>query len=90
MTEPGRIEVLAPTVRLTALSWSPDGTATESAGRSGSAPIALCLHGFPDTALGFRTLAGHLVAAGYRVVAPFMRGYAPSSVPSDGAYHLGK
>ena len=37
--------------------------------------MALCLHGFPDTALGFRKLAPLLVAAGYRVVAPFMRGY---------------
>jgi pimeloyl-ACP methyl ester carboxylesterase len=29
------------------------------------------------------------VAAGYRVIAPFMRGYVPSSVPSDGSYHIG-
>jgi pimeloyl-ACP methyl ester carboxylesterase len=27
-----------------------------------------------------------LLAAGYRVVAPFMRGYAPSSVARDGRY----
>ncbi len=27
-----------------------------------------------------------LAAAGYRAVAPFMRGYAPSAVPSDGCY----
>ena len=26
---------------------------------------------------------------GWRVVAPFMRGYAPSSIPSDGSYHVG-
>lgn len=78
MTEPGLLEVTAPAVTLRALQWGPaDG------------PIALCLHGFPDTAHGFRTLAPHLVGAGYRVVAPFMRGYAPSSVPTDGAYHLG-
>ena len=78
MTEPGWIDVEAPTVTLRALTWGPaDG------------PIALCLHGFPDTAYGFRKLAPHLVAAGYRVVAPFMRGYAPSSPAGDGAYHLG-
>lgn len=78
MTEPGWLDVAAPQVRLKALTWG-----------SGEGPIALCLHGFPDTAHGFRRLAEHLVGAGYRVVAPFMRGYAPSSLPADGAYHLG-
>lgn len=85
MTEPGRLDVTAPAVRLSALTWGGGG----SADSAGAAPIALCLHGFPDTAHGFRAVAPHLVAAGYRVVAPFMRGYAPSSLPSDGAYHLG-
>jgi pimeloyl-ACP methyl ester carboxylesterase len=78
MTEPRWIDVAAPTVQLRALSWGPE-----------EGPIALCLHGFPDTAYGFRKLAPHLVAAGYRVIAPFMRGYVPSSLPSDRAYHLG-
>ncbi len=78
MTEPGWIDVAAPTVPLRALTWGPaDG------------PIALCLHGFPDTAYGFRKLAPHLVAAGYRVIAPFMRGYVPSSTSADSAYHMG-
>lgn len=77
-TEPGWIDVSAPTVRLRALTWGPD-----------DGPIALCLHGFPDTAYGFRRLAPQLVSAGYRVIAPFMRGYVPSSVPTDGAYHIG-
>lgn len=76
--EPRWIDVQAPTVQLRALTWGPD-----------DGPIALCLHGFPDTAYGFRRLARHLVDAGYRVIAPFMRGYVPSSLPSDGAYHLG-
>ena len=53
------------------------------------APIALCLHGFPDTAHGWRKVAPKLAAAGWRVVAPFMRGYAPSTIPSDGSYHVG-
>jgi pimeloyl-ACP methyl ester carboxylesterase len=30
-----------------------------------------------------------LVDAGWRVVAPFMRGYAPSSLSSDASYHVG-
>src|SRR5262249_19039023 len=29
------------------------------------------------------------VDAGWRVVAPFMRGYAPTSLPSDSSYHVG-
>jgi pimeloyl-ACP methyl ester carboxylesterase len=49
-------------------------------------PLALCLHGFPDSAHTWRHLIPRLVARGYRVVAPFMRGYAPSGVPADGRY----
>ncbi|MDT5171831.1 MAG: hypothetical protein QOD02_5196, partial [Mycobacterium sp.] len=48
-----------------------------------------CLHGFPDTAYGWRNFAPRLAESGWRVVAPFMRGYAPSSIPSDGSYHVG-
>jgi len=57
-----------------------------TAGDSG--PLALCLHGFPDTAHGWRELLPALADAGYRAVAPFMRGYAPTSVPTDGQYHV--
>jgi pimeloyl-ACP methyl ester carboxylesterase len=53
------------------------------------APLALCLHGFPDSAWTWRYLAPELVEAGYRVVAPFLRGYAPSAVPADGRYQAG-
>ena len=76
--EPRWLDVVAPTVELKALTWG-DPTA----------PIALCLHGFPDTAYGWRKLAPRLVADGWRVVAPFLRGYAPSSIPADGSYHIG-
>jgi pimeloyl-ACP methyl ester carboxylesterase len=78
VSEPQWLDVAAPAVRLRALSWGP-----------ADAPIALCLHGFPDTAYGWRKVAPALVDAGWRVVAPFMRGYAPSSLPSDGSYHVG-
>ena len=44
---------------------------------------------FPDTAYGWRKVAPRLAEAGWRVVAPFMRGYAPSSIPADGGYHVG-
>jgi pimeloyl-ACP methyl ester carboxylesterase len=48
----------------------------------------LCLHGFPDSAWGWRKGTPLLVDAGWRVVAPFMRGYAPSSIPADDSYHV--
>jgi pimeloyl-ACP methyl ester carboxylesterase len=50
------------------------------------APLALCLHGFPDSAWTWRHLLPLLAAEGYRAVAPWMRGYAPTTVPDDGHY----
>jgi pimeloyl-ACP methyl ester carboxylesterase len=65
-------------VELKALTWGPpDGR------------IAVWLHGFPDTPYGWRNVALRLAESAWRVVAPFMRGYAPSSIPSDGSYHIG-
>jgi len=52
----------------------------------GTGELALLLHGFPDTAQTWRHLMPVLADMGYRVVAPFTRGYAPSAVPSDGCY----
>jgi len=52
----------------------------------GTGPLVLCLHGFPDTAHSFRHQMPMLAAAGYHVVAPFMRGYAPSEPAPDGRY----
>jgi pimeloyl-ACP methyl ester carboxylesterase len=56
---------------------------------AGSGPLALCLHGFPDAAHTWRYLLPALAGAGFHAVAPFMRGYAPTEVPADGAYQLG-
>jgi pimeloyl-ACP methyl ester carboxylesterase len=53
---------------------------------AGEGPLVLCLHGFPDHARSFRHQLPALAAAGFRAVAPFMRGYAPSDVPADGPY----
>ncbi|MEY2740260.1 MAG: alpha/beta fold hydrolase [Ilumatobacteraceae bacterium] len=50
------------------------------------APLALCLHGFPDSAWSWAPLLESLAAGGWRAVAPFMRGYAPTAVPADGVY----
>lgn len=52
----------------------------------GDGPLALCLHGFPDSPHTWRHLMPALVASGYRAVAPFMRGYAPTSVPPSDVY----
>src|SRR3954451_8608552 len=54
---------------------------------TGSGPLALCLHGFPDSPWTYRYLLPELARAGYRAVTPFMRGYAPTEVPADGRYH---
>ena len=53
---------------------------------AGSGPLVLCFHGFPDNAYTYRYLLPQLADAGYRAVAPFMRGYAPTPVPADGRY----
>jgi pimeloyl-ACP methyl ester carboxylesterase len=57
-------------------------------GTSGG-PLAVLLHGFPDSAHTWRHLGPVLAGAGYHAVAPFMRGYAPTSVPADGRYQTG-
>jgi pimeloyl-ACP methyl ester carboxylesterase len=53
---------------------------------AGVGPLVLCLHGFPDHARSFRFQLDALAGAGYRAVAPFMRGYAPTQQPADGRY----
>jgi pimeloyl-ACP methyl ester carboxylesterase len=54
---------------------------------AGQGPLVLLLHGFPDTAHTWDRAIPALAEAGFRVVAPFMRGYHPSSIPADGNYH---
>ena len=55
----------------------------------GTGPLALCLHGFPDSAHSWRYLLPALADAGFRAVAPFTRGYAPTSLATDGMYQTG-
>jgi pimeloyl-ACP methyl ester carboxylesterase len=52
-------------------------------------PLALCLHGFPDSAHTWRHLMPALAEAGYHAVAPWMRGYAPTEIPDDGIFQVG-
>jgi pimeloyl-ACP methyl ester carboxylesterase len=53
---------------------------------SGSGPLVLLVHGFPDTPYSWDAARAALGQAGFRAVAPFTRGYAPTAVPSDGKY----
>jgi hypothetical protein len=89
VSDPRWIDAATPAVHLRALSWG------AQAGR-----IALCPHGFPDTAYGWRKLAPRLVAAGDRAVHARLRaigvfpvnesgGPPRSSIPSHGSYHIG-
>ncbi|HEC08854.1 MAG TPA: alpha/beta hydrolase [Acidimicrobiales bacterium] len=56
---------------------------------AGSGPLALCLHGFPDSAMTWRHLLPALAEAGFHAVAPWMRGYSPTPVAPDGWYQTG-
>ena len=48
---------------------------------AGEGPLALCMHGFPDTPYTYRHLLPALAEAGFRAVAPFVRGFAPTELP---------
>ena len=49
----------------------------------GEGLLALCVHGFPDSPYSYRYLLPALAEAGYRAVAPFNRGFAPTELPAD-------
>ncbi|GAA1901001.1 alpha/beta fold hydrolase [Williamsia serinedens] len=77
-SEPRRIDITLPELRVAALTWGPqDG------------PLAILVHGYPDSAWSWRHLGPALADRDFRVVAPFSRGYAPSDIPDDGDYHVG-
>ncbi|MBA2347193.1 MAG: alpha/beta fold hydrolase, partial [Solirubrobacterales bacterium] len=75
MGEPEELRVRANGLEFAALAWGEP-----------SAPLALLVHGYPDTAWTWRHLGPHLAERGWRAVAPFTRGYAPTEVPPDGCY----
>jgi pimeloyl-ACP methyl ester carboxylesterase len=51
-------------------------------------PLVILLHGFPDTPHAWDSLRPALAESGYYVVAPFLRGYAPSQIPGEDAYDV--
>lgn len=48
---------------------------------AGDGPLVILLHGFPELAYSWRHQIRDLAEAGYRVVAPDMRGYGASDRP---------
>jgi pimeloyl-ACP methyl ester carboxylesterase len=52
----------------------------------GIGPTVILLHGFPDHALTWSHQIEALSAKGYRVIAPYLKGYPPTVVPLDGFY----
>ena len=56
---------------------------------AGSGPLALCLHGFPDSPRSWRFLMSALAGAGFRAVAPYQRGYSPTRVLEGSSYQTG-
>lgn len=49
----------------------------------GQGPLVLLFHGYPETARSWSAVQHRIAAAGYRVVAPYMRGYPPSGSGQD-------
>jgi pimeloyl-ACP methyl ester carboxylesterase len=73
MDSPEQIDVDANGLRFGALAWGDPAD-----------PLALLVHGYPDTAWTWRYLGPYLAERGWRAVAPFTRGYAPSRLaPGD-------
>ena len=88
--------VLASTPRLTASSSQPAPLAAsfvdtpalrigyEQSGRADGFPIIL-LHGFPDDVRAYDGVAPPLVAAGHRVLVPYLRGYGSTTFRDSAA-----
>ena len=50
-----------------------------AAGGDESAPVAMLVHGFPDTLHSWREQMQFLSGEGYRVIVPALRGYEPTT-----------
>jgi pimeloyl-ACP methyl ester carboxylesterase len=51
---------------------------------SGDGPLVLLLHGFPDLPTGWDNIRARLNAAGFRTVAPYLRGYHAATFSDRG------
>lgn len=54
--------------------------------QAGEGPLVLLMHGFPDTPHTWDDVRPALAEAGYFAVSPFMRGYAPTTIPEGDPY----
>jgi pimeloyl-ACP methyl ester carboxylesterase len=52
---------------------------------AGSGPLVLLIHGFPELGISWRAQVQALAEAGYRALAPDMRGYGGTDKPEDTA-----
>lgn len=59
------------------------GTATLSVHEAGQGPAIILVHGWPEIAYSWKNQFAPLVAAGYRVIAPDLRGFGGSSAPRE-------
>ena len=69
----------ADTLRIAANGWHFDALAEGDP----AADLVLLLHGFPQTAHSWRRASTALARAGYRAVAPHLRGVSPGARPAD-------
>jgi len=76
------IELDAGGYRFHALSAMP----ADAAQPDRPAPLILCLHGFPDCPATFVDQMRSFTAAGFRVVAPYQRGYHPDTLSEQNRY----
>ena len=53
----------------------------------GDGPLVIFMHGFPDLAISWRHQMKAVSDAGYRAIAPDMRGYGDSDAPDDPALY---
>lgn len=53
---------------------------------TGSGPLVVLWHGFPDTPYGWADTAKVLNDAGYRTVVPYLRGYHPDTIVAGRSY----
>ncbi|WP_354702180.1 Epoxide hydrolase A [Paraconexibacter sp. AEG42_29] len=75
MSTPERLRIDANGLGFGALAWGDP-----------AAPLALLVHGYPDSAWTWRHLGPYLAERGWRAVAPFTRGYAPTDLAPDDSY----
>jgi len=86
MSRIGRESIVLPGGRFGLLRCPAHAGGSTQLGTWSTRPLLVLLHGFPDHPPTFEALIVALADAGYDVVAPWLRGYAPSTLA--GPYHV--